>query len=126
MLSFRRGIDERLRPRPRPTRRTRTRSIERGRDPGGVLRGALRRDAVVLVGGAQVAVLLDRGGGRGGNATLHLRGAGRAPFLERHQELAGLAALVRTDDLAIAHHVDEARGARVADAELALEHRGGA
>src|SRR5688572_27642509 len=43
------------------------------------------------------------------------------PLLEGHQHLAGLAALVLAADAGFAHHVEQARGARVADAERPLQ-----
>src|SRR5439155_18217782 len=42
-----------------------------------------------------------------------------------HEDLAGLGAVAGADDPVLLHHVDEARGLRVAEAHAALEERDG-
>ena len=44
------------------------------------------------------------------------------PFLARNEDLARLGALERADDAAFLDLVDDARGARIAELEAALEH----
>src|SRR5438105_8056950 len=52
-----------------------------------------------------------------------LRAAGFFPVFGADEDLARLCALPRTDDAVLLHHVDEARGLRIAEARATLQER---
>src|SRR3954471_11791788 len=67
----------------------------------------------------------------GGSAESPRSGGGRVlvhglELVDGHEHRAGLRPLTRADDAALLEQVHEASGAGEPDAELALEHRGGA